>query len=300
MRNLTWSDVSVQAGVIARRIERLCEGRVVHAYAVPRGGVYAALLVAAQMHHNSRQQTLCLVDVVEAADVIIDDIVDSGKTREHYLSLSEAPFLALVQKDPGVETEWVTFPWERINSELGAEENVRRLIEYIGDDPQREGLQDTPARVVRSYAELFAGYKKDPLEVVKTFEDGSCDEMVILKNIEFVSCCEHHMLPFAGSAHIAYIPNGKVIGISKLARLLEIYCRRLQIQERLCVQVTDALNKVLAPKGAACVLEAKHLCMTCRGVNKQHSVMVTSSLTGVFREPGNAARGEFLSMIRTP
>jgi GTP cyclohydrolase I len=150
--------------------------------------------------------------------------------------------------------------------------------------------------VLNSYQEIYSGYQQDPKSILKCFEDDTCDEMVILTGVEFISMCEHHMLPFVGNAHIAYIPNGKVLGISKLARLLEIYSRRLQIQERICQQITKALMDHLHPLGAACVLEAKHLCMTCRGVNKQQSVMITSSLEGVFRE--QAVRQEFLSMLR--
>lgn len=168
-------------------------------------------------------------------------------------------------------------------------------MQYIGEDPNREGLLDTPARVVRAMHEIYNGYQADPESVFKIFEDGACDEMVILQDVEFYSTCEHHMLPFFGKAHIAYIPNGKVIGVSKLARLLEVYSRRLQIQERLCQQITKALDDHLQPRGSACVLEAQHFCMTCRGVAKQNSKMKTSSLTGVFREI--AVRQEFLSMI---
>jgi GTP cyclohydrolase IA len=174
--------------------------------------------------------------------------------------------------------------------------SVLEIIEFIGDDPNREGLEETPKRVIESWSELFSGYGSCVEAIFKTFDDGACDEMVLLKNIEFYSTCEHHMLPFMGMSHIAYIPNGKVIGISKLARLLEIFARRLQIQERIGMQVTEALQTHLRPKGAACVLQAKHLCMTCRGVNKQGSEMVTSSLTGVFRE-NTAARAELFSLI---
>ena len=152
--------------------------------------------------------------------------------------------------------------------------------------------------MIRSYAELFGGYGQKPEEVVKVFEDDVCDEMVVVRGVEFHSTCEHHFLPFFGKAHMAYIPDGRVMGVSKLVRLLEIFSRRLQIQERLCEQVTEALDEYLKPKGSACVLEAQHLCMTGRGVRKQGSVMVTSSLTGVFRESGNAARQEFLSVVR--
>lgn len=173
---------------------------------------------------------------------------------------------------------------------------VRSLLVAIGEDPAREGLAETPARVVRSWDELFSGYKIDPASLIKTFaETADYDQIILLRNIEFFSFCEHHMLPFTGLGHIAYLPNGKVIGISKLARLLDCYSRRLQIQERICQEVTQALMKHLEPRGAACILVATHQCMSCRGVRKQESEMVTSSLTGVFREP--QAHHELLALI---
>lgn len=174
-----------------------------------------------------------------------------------------------------------------------ARDCVRALLSFIGEDVNREGLKDTPGRVVTAYSELFSGYKIDPASVFKVFEDGACDQMVILRNVEFYSTCEHHMLPFTGKAHIAYLPKGKVVGISKLARLLEVFARRLQIQERIGQQMTEALDKYLQPLGSACVIEAVHSCMTCRGVNKQHSEMVTSSLTGEFLKA--EVRSEFLT-----
>ncbi len=173
---------------------------------------------------------------------------------------------------------------------------LRTVLNYIGEDPSREGLKETPDRILRSYEELFSGYKADIESVFKIFEDGACDEMVILKGIEFYSCCEHHMLPFCGTASIAYIPDRKIIGVSKLARLLEVYARRMQVQERLTEQVTKALDTHLQPKGSACVLEASHLCMACRGVRKT-ATMITSSLTGVFRTKPEA-RAEFFSLTR--
>lgn len=174
---------------------------------------------------------------------------------------------------------------------------IAQLLQYIGEDTDREGLRETPNRVIRSYAELFSGYSQKPEEVMKTFTEGACNEMVLLKNVEIYSMCEHHMLPFFGKAHVAYIPNGRVLGVSKLARLLEIYCRRLQIQERIGNQVTSALMHYLRPAGAACVIEAKHMCMCCRGVEKQESMMVTSSLEGCFRKSANT-RLEFFNLIR--
>lgn len=172
---------------------------------------------------------------------------------------------------------------------------VRTLLEYVGENPDREGLKETPDRVLRSYTELFAGYNEDPATVFKTFTDGVCDEMVVLKGIEFSSCCEHHMLIFRGSISCAYLPRKRIIGLSKLARLVEIFARRLQVQERMTVQITSALDKYLKPFGSACVVEAQHSCMTCRGVLKQNSMMVTSSLTGEFRK--TAVRSELFSII---
>jgi len=179
-------------------------------------------------------------------------------------------------------------------------ECVKGMLEYIGEDPCREGLRDTPKRVVQAWSELFRGYGANPADVFKSFDE-ECDELVLLKNCEIYSTCEHHMLPFFGKCHIAYIPlNEKVVGISKLARLVEIYSRRLQIQERLCKQVTASLMKYLKPIGAACIIEAQHFCITSRGVNKQNAIMVTSSLDGVFKQKdaeGIASRAELLKLI---
>ena len=181
-------------------------------------------------------------------------------------------------------------------TEKEAENHIKALLEYIGENPNREGLLETPKRIRKSWDKLFGGYKKDPKELLKTFDKETYDQMVVLKDIEFYSTCEHHFLVFSGKAHIAYIPNKKVIGVSKLARLLEIYARRAQIQERIGEQVTTFLMKELKAKGAACVLEAQHMCMTSRGVEKQNAKMVTSSLKGAFlKEP--ETRQEFFSMI---
>jgi GTP cyclohydrolase I len=167
----------------------------------------------------------------------------------------------------------------------------------IGEDPSREGLLDTPRRVVKSWKELFAGYSQNPADVLTVFEAEGADQIVILKNIELYSMCEHHMLPFFGIAHVAYLPNEKVIGISKLARLVDIYARRLQIQERIGEQVTTALMEHLKPKAAACIIEAAHMCMRMRGVGKQESIMVTSSMKGAFLTD-NALRNELLTFLK--
>lgn len=188
---------------------------------------------------------------------------------------------------------------QRSVSRQEAEKAVRTLIEWAGDDPDREGLLDTPARVVRSYEEFFAGYATDPEEFLeKTFEEvEGYDEMVIVKDIDLMSHCEHHMVPIIGQVHVGYLPQSRVVGLSKLARVVEAYARRMQIQEKLTVQIADTIDRVLQPKGVAVVIEAGHQCMTTRGIKKPGSVTVTSRMTGAFRE-NEKTRDEFLSMIR--
>lgn len=179
-----------------------------------------------------------------------------------------------------------------------AEAAVRTLLRWAGDDPDREGLAATPERVVRAYREFFRGYDEDPVEILsRTFEEtDGYDEMVLLRDIPFVSHCEHHMVAILGKAHIAYLPHRRVVGISKLARVLDIYARRLQIQEKLTAQVANAIQDVLEPRGAAVVISAQHQCMTTRGVQKSGVAMVTSRMLGSFRDDP-ATRQEFLSMI---
>ncbi|MBF0251319.1 MAG: GTP cyclohydrolase I FolE [Alphaproteobacteria bacterium] len=186
-------------------------------------------------------------------------------------------------------------------SRAEAEKAVRTLIQWAGDDPDREGLLDTPARVVRAYEEYFQGYNADPEDILKrTFEEvEGYDEMVLLKDIRFESHCEHHMAPIIGKAHVAYLPKSRVVGISKLARVVELYAQRLQIQEKMTAQIANAINDVLQPDGVAVVIEAAHQCMTCRGVHKPGVSMVTSKMLGAFRE-NDRTRREFLSMVGNP
>ena len=182
-----------------------------------------------------------------------------------------------------------------------AEEAVRTLIRWAGDNPAREGLLDTPSRVVGAYEEWFEGYGADPIDILKrTFEEtDGYDEMVLLKDIRFESHCEHHMAAIIGKAHIAYLPDHRVVGISKLARLVEAYAKRLQIQEKMTAQIANAIDEILQPKGVAVVIEAAHQCMTTRGVHKSGVVMVTSRMLGDFRE-NPATRREFLAMVGSP
>lgn len=174
---------------------------------------------------------------------------------------------------------------------------IKQQLEYIGEDPDREGLVETPKRIVKMWDEIYAGYKMNPADMFTVFSTDGYDQIVLLKNIKFYSMCEHHNLPFFGVAHIAYLPNEKVIGISKLARLLEVYTKRMQIQERIGEQVTQDIMTYLNARGAACIIEAEHLCMKMRGVKNPTSTMVTSSLKGVFLE-NTQTRTELLQLIK--
>jgi GTP cyclohydrolase IA len=177
------------------------------------------------------------------------------------------------------------------------EELVREMIVRLGEDPEREGLVQTPERVHRAYEHLLKGYKEDPGAMLKkALFTVTYDQMVIVKDVEMFSLCEHHMLPFFGKVHVAYIPNGKVIGLSKIPRLVDIFSRRLQIQERLTTQIAETIQKAIQPQGVGVVIEARHLCMMMRGVEKQHSAAVTSSMLGCFRDE-QETRTEFLSLI---
>lgn len=181
------------------------------------------------------------------------------------------------------------------------EKSVRDALMAIGEDPNRGGLKETPKRVARMWLELFSGYEQHPEDVLKVFEDGAngYDELVLLRDVPLVSMCEHHILPIVGVAHVGYIPNKenpRIVGLSKLARLVDVFARRLQVQERMTCQISQALMEYLNPLGAACVIEASHMCMVARGVNKHGAIMTTSSMLGVFLTKPEA-RAEFLSLV---
>lgn len=268
---------------VYRRLAMVPPGRV---WGVPRGGAIVAGLTGRA------------VDRIEDADLIVDDIVDSGATMDRYASTGK-PFWALFDRrtrDHNAPRGWVEFPWEGADATADPAENVARLLQFIGEDPKRDGLLDTPKRVVKALREMTVGYKMDPKAILsRTFDAGGYDEMVVLRGIGFASMCEHHMLPFTGTAVVAYIPGDRVVGISKLARLVDCYARRLQIQERLTRQIADEVHSVLSPKGYGVVLQAEHQCMSCRGVGKQGANMVTSALGGIIKEDV-AARAEFMRL----
>jgi len=182
-------------------------------------------------------------------------------------------------------------------AEIPTQDMYREIISRLGEDPHRDGLEATPARVEKSMAFLTKGYLEDPTKILLgAMFDVDYDEMVIVKDIEMFSLCEHHMLPFFGKVHVAYIPKGKVIGLSKIPRLVEVFARRLQVQERLTRQIADAIQEAIAPQGVGVVIEARHLCMMMRGIEKQNSSTVTSAMVGCFRQ--KETRMEFLSLVR--
>jgi len=265
-------------------------------YGVPRGGIPVVYAMALKQDR--------VVDDPAKADVIVDDIVDSGATLKRYAEkfpgkrfLALADFLP-VPRQPG---QWLVFPWEQgETTDQSADDIVVRLLQFIGEDPEREGLKETPQRVLKAWKEWTSGYGVDPFSVIKTFEDGgeNYDEMIVVKNLPFYSHCEHHLAPFFGTATIAYIPSKRIIGLSKLGRLLEIYARRLQVQERLTTQVANALETCLEPRGVAVLIKARHLCMESRGLQRQGHETVTSAIRGVFFSE-RAVRQEFLSLAQS-
>jgi len=184
-------------------------------------------------------------------------------------------------------------------SQAKAEQAVRTLIKWAGDDPRREGLLDTPSRVLRAYNEWFAGYSEDPAEyLLRTFEEvGGYDEPILLRHVPFRSCCEHHMAPITGTVHIGYLPSKRIVGISKLVRVIDCFARRLQVQERMTAEIAELIQEALQPRGVGVVIEGAHACMSSRGVNKRGVSMVTSKMLGAFKQDA-AIRREFLESIK--
>lgn len=268
---------------------------VLRAYPVPRGGVPVAYALQSLV-------PMVLVGNPSEADVFIDDLIDSGSTCERYCDEHPGvPFFALLDKrtDEQFKDRWIVFPWEVTDDGADASGNdiIVRLLQLVGEDAAREGLQETPARVVKAWRHWCSGYGKDPAKLLKVFEDGgeTYDQMVLVKGIPIYSHCEHHLAAIIGTASIAYIPNGKIVGLSKLSRLADMFARRLQVQERLTDQIADALFENLQPKGVGVLIKARHLCMESRGICQQGHHTVTTALRGVIKDEPET-RAEFLRL----
>jgi len=271
-------------------------------HAIPRGGIPASYLIMKYVDGTNYE----FVDNSDDADIIIDDLVDSGSTRTRALSSNPtAKFITLIDKqtDEEYKDKWLVFPWEGSKSnDTSADDIVIRLLEYIGEDPSREGLLETPKRVLKAWDEWFNGYKyteNDITKLLKVFEDGAegvRDELVIVADIPFQSFCEHHIAAFEGVVSIGYISNGKILGLSKFARLVNVFSHRLQVQERMTSQIAKALVDNLSPDIMVVADKTTHSCMCSRGVRSHGTNTITSSINGKFKE-NMALRAEFLSLI---
>ena len=286
-------------------------------WGIPRSGIPAAYAV--MMALCSIGATCTYAASADEASIIVDDVIDSAATINRYMEAhhEHAYFACLVDKVmdrprnpildyhqglPMMERgKWIVFPWDLDESgkDTGAQDSVVRMLQYIGEDSSREGLRETPNRVVKAWSEWFAGYRTDPKSLFKSFEDGAegVNEMVLLTDIPVFSHCEHHIAPFTGTASVAYIPDGKIVGLSKIARVVDAFSRRLQVQERLTNQIADCIMQELQPLGAAVVIRAKHSCMSTRGVKVHNVDTTTSAMRGVFMEDA-AVRNEFMLLAR--
>lgn len=267
--------------------------RPIKCYPVLRGGYPVAL--ALQQYLNVE-----IVSDADFADVIIDDIIDSGSTVKRFFEQRPlTPFVALIDKrvDEEYVGKWVVFPWEG-DADGGVEDNIRRLLQFVGEDPNRGGLVETPKRVSKAWLHWCNGYNIDVPSLFKQFEDGAegYDQMIVVDAIPFYSHCEHHMAPFFGVVKIGYIPNKSIIGLSKLVRVVNAFSHRLQVQERLTSQICDAINDNLKPLGVGVTIKARHLCMESRGISCQGHSTVTTALRGFLKEEA-AAKQEFLDHV---
>lgn len=297
---ISWAEIEDAAVRLAVRHKNLGHRGV---WGIPTGGSVVAPFVGKALG-------IPVLPSPEGATLIVDDMVDSGRTmKETYDRNADViegfgpPMVDALFRKPNspkhlasravIVAGWLHFPWEK---EARPEDAVVRLLQFIGEDVGRDGLKETPARVCKALNEMTQGYFQDPGEILSKTFDESYDEVVVLKGIPFTSLCEHHLLPFIGTADVGYIP-GKVVGLSKLARLVDCFAMRLQLQERMTRQIADSLMTHLNAKGAAVIVRAVHSCMACRGIKKAGAEMVTSAMLGLFRDDPKA-RGEFLELCR--
>jgi len=294
IRHLSWADVMDEVNKLCERVTNNPTG----VYGIPTGGAVVATLVAARL-------SLPLVETPDnPSTLVVDDLVDTGRTMSHVRpyggmftdALFRKPWSPATLCPNATETDaWLAFPWERDNGD--PVDAVIRLIQHLGEDPTRDGLLDTPRRVTKAYRELTKGYRDDPAEILSKTFDVPHDQMIVVKRLPFVSLCEHHLLPFTGHATIGYISTDRVVGLSKLGRLVDAFANRLQVQERLTDEIADAIETHLRPLGVGVIVSANHSCMALRGV-KKHGEMVTSAMRGVMRDR-EQARHELLTLHTT-
>lgn len=301
---LSLADVDELARVAAAEIRsRIQPGAHPNVYGVPRGGVSAAYVIG-------RFVPIKLVTEPADADFIVDDLIDSGSTMARVLEAAAhpsngrqtfkeppVPIVLIDKREAPWKDKWVVFPWEG-DTGGSTEDIVTRLLQFVGEDVEREGLRETPARVVKAWEEWTSGYSMNPEDILKTFEDGATNvnEMVMVKDIPLYSKCEHHLADIFGTATVAYIPDGKIVGLSKLNRLVDCFARRLQVQERLTTQIADSIMQHLNPKGVGVIVTARHMCMESRGVRQHGHSTTTSALRGVFEN--GTVRSEFLHLAK--
>ena len=299
IEHVTTEDLTVLIDRLTPYIEKIKKEDSVfnlRCYPVTPGAVAAAYLMMAVF------EDLIVVDEPDEADFFFDLVLRNGNTMERWCDNHPGiPFYTLIDKDDIGSSriaKWYVFPWEQEPANK-IKTAVKDIISFIGDDINRTGLIETPDRYINALSSWFSGYTQNPEDVLKTFTDGGVDydEMIVVKDIPFYSKCEHHLADFFGTATIAYIPAGQIVGLSKLSRLLDIYARRLQVQERLTTQVADALAEHLKPVGVGVVIKARHMCMESRGISKQGCVTITSAVRGALMEKPEA-RAEFMDLAK--
>lgn len=291
--NISIEEIEQRAKAVAENYR----GRVFsYVYGVPRGGITPASIVATHLGipltSNPHPDNTLVIDELVDNGTTLSKFQDEGYITDALYMKSHSP----KHLSPSAELKdgWLVFPWE-VGNEIGPETAVQRLLEWIGEDPTRDGLLDTPKRVTKALREMTAGYREDAKEILGVTFDVAFDQMVTLKDIPFVSLCEHHMLPFEGKASVAYIPNGRVVGLSKLARVVDTFAKRLQVQERLTQEIAEAINTYVGGLGVGVIIKSRHTCMCYRGIKKD-GTMVTSVTLGLMREDPRA-RMEFLSLV---
>ena len=290
---ITWADAQHEA---ERIVARWQHHNIETVYGIPTGGVPVAMLCA----QLTGWQLVNNPDDINDHTLVVDDLVDTGRTLSAYTGLNtdamyRKPYSPTNAAQDATEVDsWLAFPWERDDGD--PTDAVVRLLQYIGEDPTREGLMDTPRRVTKALAEMTSGYTTNIETILGVqFDVGDVSGTVVLSDIPFTSLCEHHMLPFTGTATVGYVPGAKVIGLSKLARLVDAHANRLQVQERLTEDIATDLHHHLQPDGVGVVIHAHHQCMSCRGVGKPGATMTTNSLRGIIADDPTRRR-EFMSI----